>query len=411
MKKSTIIPIIVLCAAWCFGTMGCKGRSLEQLLAEGKYGAAERYCEKREGKERQECLKTVASFYYGEDNFKQAAVFYGKAGEHIRAVNCFFRGDFISDAEEYIAGLEGGTKKKCAVDLAKKFYLTGNYKKAITYYGVAGDGKMVESVTGKVPVFQLVETAAKRAGTEKDRETRITMRRIKETLKSYIYMDRYLEWSYGEAAEPDRKAAEACRKAVQMVQGEAAPVFIKKLKKVQWSKKGTRSLSFDHVKLESLINLIHHLRNIARNRKLLSTHSVLNYEAAYLNAIKHVGSLFETVEESKGIAGSALNRYEEDLAIDLETIAYISSMMDNVGLRIRDIQGLAKRFRKIRGDAAAEKVSEKRFNEFIGVCGRVLGAIGKEEYKEANKLLISGYKSIKKELNIKKEDKKPGKVK
>jgi hypothetical protein len=405
-----LIPIVIL----MFTGSGCKQKSLEQLLEKGKYRAAERRCEKANAAKKSQCYKTIAAFYLQKNHYKRAALYYAKAGDHIRVINTYSRGDLIPEAEKYCANLQGKAKKQCADRLARKFFINGNYQKAVQYYTIAGENQMVLYIESRVPIFQLVDQLGKRLTEMKDPGVSAEMRRIKQTFTAYIYMDKYQEWPYPRESGPDKGAANVFTRARKMLETRVVPTFVEKINSssFDWSKKSIGSVSFDHLKLESLINLIKSLFHIADKREFFTRYSViyhgelkknvkdtaksLNYENAYLKALDHSNTLLETFEEAdKEKNAEWLQDYKDDVTVDIKVIDYISSMMDNMKIRMEDIHKRSQKLQKNSEDEAVKKTSEKLFWDFVASCNRVLHAISKEEYQKANDLLVSGYETAK----------------
>lgn len=420
MKKNTIytwgcIWGFVLITLFIVNS-GCKEKNLEQLLEMRRYNAAEKYCEKREGEEKKKCCKTIASYYYQDDHFQKAAIFYDKAGEPVETVKCLWQGNRVAEAEEYCKKQSGDIKKQCAANLAGKFYYTGNPDKAVYYYQAAEDTEMTAWVQGRTPVFQLVKTIETDWKTIENPDIRSKMKAISKTLNAFIYMEKYIKWPHGEETEPDRQAALACEKAVRLMDEEAAPSLMEKIKVITagsaWNEENLTALSFPRARLESLTKLVQYLHNIARYRGFFAKYTGetaetggkinRNYQTAYNTVLKHAEGLFETVGLADRVTdGAQLKIYEEDLSIDLTVIDYISSMMDNLEIRIGDIQTRGKQYRRHYNNDAALKKSEQLSGDFVVLCNRVLEAIGKEKFQEANDLLITGYESAKNELTVK----------
>jgi hypothetical protein len=421
MKKNALYAFILMLLTLLFLNSGCKEQNLEQLLEMRKYNAAEKYCEKREGEEKKKCCKTIAAYYYQDDQFEKAALFYDKAGEPVDTVKCLWQGNLIAEAEEYCKKQPGDIKKQCAANLAGKFYYSGNPTKAVDYYQMAEDSEMTAWVQGRTPVFQLVKTIETGWKTIDNPDIRGMMKAVSRALGSYIYMEKYSKWPYGEETESDRQAVVTCEKAIRLMDEKAAPLFMEKIKSTaagsQWTAENLEMLSFPRARLESLTKLVQYLHNIAGYRGFFAKYTEgtaetagekvnANYAAAYNTALKRAGGLIETVGLADGVTDrKQLKVYEEDLSIDLTVIDYISSMMDNLEIRIGDIQTRGKQYRRYHNDAASKEKSEQLSGDFISLCNRVLQAIGKEEFQEANDLLINGYESIKKELIVKQPEK------
>lgn len=393
---------------------GCKKKNLEQLLERRYYEAAIKLCEKKEGEEKRKCNKTIAAYYLHDDLYENAAFYYDKAGEHLEAINCYYLGNFIAEAETYCAKQTGNTKIKCAAHLARKFYFNRKPDKAVFYYQMAGDDRMTKWVRGRTPVFTLMETIEKKRETEKNPETRTQMKKIAGTLSSYIYMGKYAKWPYGEKTEPDQRAAKICEKAVRLLEETAAPAFFDILKNTlpdpQWPGKNTPVFSFHHARLDSLIKLVQYVHNIAGYRRFFTTidsqetkkKKQTDYEAVYTVALTRADGLFETIAVARGVTDEKrLTVYEEDLSIDLDIIEYVSAIMDNLEIRTGDIKTRGKQYHKRLKTEAAKEKSEKLSREFAVLTGRVLGTVGKEEFQEANDMLTVGYETIKTQLTVK----------
>lgn len=416
MKIKYILAWSVVLITWILVSAGCKEKNLEQLLESRNYKAAEKLCEKTEGEEKKKCSRTIASYYLHDDLYGKAAYYYDKAGEYIDVIDCYYRGNLVAEAETYCANQTGDIKKECAANLARKFYLGGIPDKAVVYYQMARDDVMARWVAGRTPVFQLLDTIEKGREKQKTQETRTKTKNIAGTLRAYIYMEKYVKWPYGEKTGPDQRAARTCEKTVRLIEETAAPVFFEKLKQwitnAQWPEKSTPALSYHHAELDGLVKLVQYIHNIAGYRHFFikyspekpgtGTKKETNYEAVYTVALTRAEGLLETIDVAKGITdGNRLKVYEEDLAIDLDIIAYVSGILDNIEIRIGDIQTRGKRYRKRLETDAAVKTSEKLFREFIALTNRVLAAIGMEKFQEANEMLTTGYETIKNELTVK----------
>ena len=82
-------------------------------------------------------------------------------------------------------------------------------------------------------------------------------------------------------------------------------------------------------------------------------------------------------------------------------------MLNNIVIRLNDILLRTQKLGKRSGDKTFKETPGKPSREFIAVCNRVLHAIGKGEYQEANKLLISGYEKSKNNLDRLASQKQP----
>ena len=407
MKHMTLI-ILVLPGS------GCKRKTIEQLLQRGKVEAAERRCEKKKPEEKTGCYKTIALFYLKKDQYKKAAAYYAKAGAHINVINSYFQGDLILEAEKYCADQTGVAKKQCAARLGRKFFIDENPGKAIQYYKIAGETEKVLYIEAKVPVFRLVDQINKKAGEVKDFKLSGKIMGIKKALIAYIYMEKYHRWPYHKKSGPYKLAAGIYEEALNMLEEKVVPIFVKTLNNsnFDWSEKSVRSLSFDHFKMESLINLIKHLHHIADKREFFTKYSVvyqdkskkekkephqsLNYEEAYMKTLDHSKILLAEIVESNGVKNKEwLDDYQHDMSIDMQVVDYIASMIDNVKARLDDIRRRSQKLQKSSKDQAVKKKTGHLYWDFVAQCNRVLHLISKEKYQEANDLLISGYETAK----------------
>jgi hypothetical protein len=360
------------------------------------------------------CYKTIALFYLKKDQYKKAAKYYAKAGAHINVINSYLQGDLIPEAEKYCADQTGEAKKQCAARLGRKFFIDENPGKAIQYYNVARETEKVLYIETMVPVFQLVDRINKKAAVVKDFNLSGKITAIKKTLIAYIYMEKYHKWPYHKKSAPDKTAASIYENALKMLEDKVVPTFIKTLNNssFDWSEKSVRWLSFDHFKMQTLINLIKHLHHIADKKEFFTEYSVvyqdksqrekkephrsLNYEQAYIKALDHSKMLLEEIVESNGVKNKeGLDDYQHDINIDMQVIDYIASMIDNVKARIDDIHRRGQKLQKSSKDEAVKKKAENLFWDFVTQCNRVLHLIGEEKYQEANDLLISGYGTAK----------------
>jgi tetratricopeptide (TPR) repeat protein len=377
---------------------GCKRKSIHRLLAEGKYEEAETFCEKWQGKTQIDCYLIIASHYNEKEKYKKAAEFYDKAGEYITALNLYLRADAFPEAESYCQQQTGDIKIQCAAALARRFYMKGNYEKAITYFRTANNNQMAAYVMDKIPVFQLKEEVAEMAKSIKEPGTRTKLADIDRALRAYIYMDNLKKWSHGVKIKPHQRAAKLYQKALKMIETDAAPDFIQEVKNIlstsQWTPGTFESSDFPGAKLESLIKLAKYINMTANQRKFFNQYAdkTSYFDEAYNQTLAHADSLFETIEWGRGETGKkVLKNYEEDLAIDINVMDYISNFLQNMQIRIMDIEKRSKGKKK-------KQASEKLFWDFIAVTNDVLHAIGEEKYEEANRMLTSGYQSVKKKL-------------
>lgn len=409
-KRLVFIILIIL----VLPSSGCKRKTIEQLLQRGKVEVAEKRCEKMKPEEKTRCYKTIALFCLSKDQYKKAAVYYAKADAHINVINSYLQGDLILEAEEYCAAQTGTAKKQCAVRLGRKFFIDENPGKAIQYYNMAGETEKVLYIKTRVPIFQLLDQINKKAMEVKDFNLSGKITGLKKALIAYIYMDKYQKWPFDKKSAPYKLAADIYKNALRMLEDKVMPIFITTLNNssFDWSEKSVRRLSFDHFKMESLINLIKHLHHIADKREFFTKYSIVyqdksknekkeprqsfNYEQAYTKALDHSKMLLEEIEESNGVKKEEwLEDYQHDINIDMKVIDYIASMMDNVKARIDDILRRSQKLQKSNKDEAVRKNAENLFWDFVAQCNQVLHLIGKEKYQEANGLLTSGYESAK----------------
>lgn len=417
MKK---ILILVLLALLIF-TVGCKKKSLEQLVAEGKLEKAEKYCKNQEGEKQKESFVALATHYNRENNFQKAAELYVLAGDHIRVIDSYFMADLDAEAEKYCLQQTGEVKKNCSERIAGKFYFKGNFEKAIQYYTLAGNNKMVSSVSAKIPVFQLIRGMEEQEKSVKEKGVKRGMAKARETLRAYIYIDKKSNWRAGTDSEPDKIAAGYCGDAIKMIGTEAAPVYVEKIKAIiekgEWTEQSIQAISYYHDKLKSLLDVVSYLHKIARYRNFFTKHSkvyrespepreeegskAVNYEQAYTKALFHVKGLFETIRlagEVKDTGGDSMKDFRDDFAIDMQVIDYIATMLKNLRLRVNDIKSRGKRLAKSSEDKAVKDRAEKVLWDFVAQCNHVLYLIGKQDYKQANQILTTAYDKAKGEL-------------
>lgn len=397
---------------------GCKKKSIEQLLQRGKIEAAEKRCQKMKPEEKPACYKTIALFYLQKDQYKKAAMYYAKAGAHINVINSYFQGDLIREAEKYCADQTGEAKKQCAASLGRKFFIDEKPEKAIQYYHIAGETGKVSYIEAMVPIFQAVDLVNKKAAEVKDFNLSSKITGLKKALIAYIYMEKYHTWPYSKEPGLYKTAAEIFENALKILREDVVPAFIKTLndRSFDWSEKSVLLLSFDHFKMESLINLIKNLHHIADKKEFFTKYSVvyqdksgkeknesrqlLNYEEAYMKVLDHSKMLIEEIVESRGEKNKAgLEDYQYDINIDMQIIDYIASMFDNVKSRIDDINQRRQKLQTSSKDETVKKSADKLFWDFAAQCGRVLHLISKEKYQEANDLIISAYDTAKSGLD------------
>lgn len=405
-----LVPLIILILTGS----GCKKRSIEQLLQRGKVEAAEKRCEKMKPGDKTACYKTIALFYLQNDQYKKAAMYYDKAGAHINVINSYFQGDLIGEAEKYCANQTGEARKQCAASLGRKFFIDENPGKAIQYYHIAGETGKVSYIETMVPVFQAVDLINQKAAEEKDFNLSSKITGLKKALIAYIYMEKYHTWPYPKEPGLYKTAAEIFERALKILREDVAPAFIKTLndRSFDWSEKSVLFLSFDHFKMESLINLIKNLHHIADKREFFTKYSVayqdksekekkesrqsLNYEEAYMKALDHSKMLLEEIVESNGETNKQeLEDFQYDINIDMKIIDYIASMLDNLKSRIDDINRRKQKLQSSSKDETVKKNADKLFWDFAAQCNRVLHLISKEKYQEANDLIISAYDTAK----------------
>lgn len=430
MKQKTIPSLITVCllAALLF-IPGCKGKSIDTLLDEKKYDAAENACMDKEGNERKECLEKVATVYQRNNDFKKAAEVFDKAGEPLRATEAYFLGDYTSDAENYCNKQTGKTKSDCASLLGNNFFKVGNYQKAISYFQLAGNTEMADYITSKIPVFQLLELIEKRLPILNNKDIYSKLSHYNDTLKDYIYLNQYFKWPFSIQSPEDKRASELCEKAVQTMNESLTPLLIEKtLILVSSPEPLTPGLEWANLYnsgMNGLINMIKNFHTIAGYRIFFTKYSVpfreiaslnsknanpdqnisvsnaFNYEEAYAKALTYAETTLSSAQELKKIKDSKLIKgYIEDFTIDRENIHYISEMMKNLEVRIMDIKKRSEHVKKQNSNIVSPNEAEKIYRNFIATGNRVLHAIGKEEYQKANDLLTNEYDLSKMRLKI-----------
>lgn len=398
MNIKRILTLVLLIGV----IVGCKGKSVGPLLEEGEVEAAVRRCEKMEPEQRTGCYGTIAAYYLKEDQFKEAAVYYARAGDHAQVINSYFRADLIAEAEKYCAGQVGPARQQCAARLGRKFFINGNYNRAIHYYMMAGDSEKVSYIEVRIPLFQLVERIARELTAAQDPQVHDRIEGIKETLNEYIYMDKYVHWPYKSQSKAGQRAAAVFELALTRLTAQSVPTLVRKLHSpsFDWSTKSVDAVSFDRVKLQSLIGLITSLHRMAGKRQFFGKFSApsepLAYDGALLKALDHAGGLLKTIEEAEGVTNKEWAAdYQYNMDIDIRAIDYIAAMMDNIKKRIEDIQARSRRLQNSSQDTVTKEIAAKLFRDFLAQCRRVFQAIGQEEFPQANDLLLDAYKTAK----------------
>lgn len=430
MKRKTVpsILIVSLLAALLL-IPGCKGKSIDKLLDEKKYDAAEKACMDKEGNERKECLEKVATVYQRNSDFKKAAEIFDKAGEPLRATEAYFLGNYVSDAENYCKKQTGNTKLACASLLGNNFYRIGNYQKAITYFQLAGNTEMSDYITGKIPVFQLLELIGQRLSILTNKNLYSKLSNFNDTLKDYIYLNQYFKWPFAIQSPEDKRAAEIREKAIQTMEESLTPLLIEKTLVLVSSPEpltpGLEWATLYNSGMNGLINMIKNFHTIAGYRKFFTKYSVpfrdiaslnskntnpehdisvsnsFNYEEAYAKALTYAETTLISAQELKKLKDSKqIKGYIEDFTIDRENIHYIAEMLKNLEVRILDIKKRAEYVKKQNSSIVSPNEAEKIYQNFISTGNRVLHAIGKEEYQKANDLLTNEYDLTKMRLKI-----------
>ncbi len=454
----TLKALLLLTIAISLITSGCKDKSTDQLLMQGKIKSAIKQCKGKEGKEKIDCAKKIALFYFENDQFKKAALFYSQAGDHERAMSCYLLADSIADAETYCNNQTGEVQKKCALQLGRVYYLRANYEQSIHYYQLAGNAQKVAFVTSKIPIFQLVnrldkaiketkekKIAAKKQGQEqpnqkdleKEKQKQIyRISRVKTTIRDYIYLPESLrKWRFKQDTEVDKEAAAICEKAIKIIEEQVAPTLLTKTEDLLatslWTGQEAEAAGLEEIKLNRLTKLLKAINKIAVHRTLFTTHSVvylppqtspkgksktksdtksdtgskekpaksLNYEEAYRKALTHAKGVFDTIKIYEKLTGKDLLKdFTNDMDVDMDIVQYISGMLDNIRARIMELERNRRQIKKKTKDIGLHEKVNKYLKDFNGVCNRVLHIIGKGNYKEANAFLLSGYKIAKDEL-------------
>ncbi len=423
------ITLALLPAVLLLFTAGCKSKSIDQLLAEGKYDKAEKACSKLEANEQAKAYGKVASTYFEKKMYDQAAVVFDKAGNPLGAINSYYRGDNMAKAESYCREQPGKTQKDCAAHIGRLYYSTDNYRKAIEFFRLAGDEKKAVYIESKVPVYQLVETIGKETPKIPNAKVRKVMKAYAHSLKAFIHLEDYLEWPHKLDSPLDKKASALCEKAVKQIREHSAPTLIEKITHMAagsgWDLKKLETAAYYNAELEQLIKLVKLLRDTGGHRKFFTKYSVVfqdpadkkspgtkedetwdpgkarNFEEVYQKVLFHADGLFDSIKGAKDIKDpKILKDYQGDLGIDMDIIVYIESMLRNVRLRFLDLKRKADQLRKA-ADAAGVSQKQKAgrlMNEFTASCNRILHAIGKGQFQEANALLTTQYETAKRQL-------------
>ena len=419
--------MLVAVASLLVVSSGCKRKGLDELMEEGKYSEADSYCESVKDDQKAKCYNILATLYFRKDKFDKAAFFYAKAGEHFKVIHSYFRGDFIAEAEAYTRAQEGNIKRNCAGLLAKKLYIYGSLRKSVTYYRMAGQHRIADNIENKIPVFELYSKIKDSLPTFKDPVQRKRIANFNITLKSYIYLDKFLKWPYGRNSEIMKRADALCLDAIKKIEQEAAPEFIENLRSAAenntWDQRRMEKIAFSHAKLDSLEELIKYIHNIAALRNFLAQNSVvyygeegsndiplqerskgasqkaLNFDQAFEKALNRGDGVFETINFAAESPGQiTLKEYVEDFRIDLGVIDYILSFMQNLETRIKDIQQRSQQYRDTQGGETARKNADRLFWAFVAEGNKALYKVSREEYQAANEQLTSAYETAKKQL-------------
>lgn len=398
-------------------------------MAENNLPAAEKRCQEFVGNKKINAFKTIAAYYFKDNQYKKAAEFYSKAGEHTRVIDCYYLGNMIPEAEKYCENQTGPTRQICAERLAKKFFRDSQYKKSIHYYTVSGHADKVTYIQTKMPIFELADDIEKAQDSVTNSNIKIKMRAFSKTLREYIYLDDYSSWTFGTDTQTDQRASLTCTKAFNLIESIAAPGFIDRvqtmLAKNQWTQENIAATTYPHACLDTLIQMISSIHKIARMRSFFSRYSLVyhekqeqsrsipgknqpgdpyNYEEAYSRALDYADSIFATIKDAEDVTTlDWLKDYQDDLSVDLQNIDYILSMMDNLQIRAYNILRFSKQLKKSTANQDTKNKAEKLSWDFIATSNQVLHLIGKGKYQDANILLTTNYETIKKELAIKKE--------
>jgi tetratricopeptide (TPR) repeat protein len=406
---------------WCvlfiismaFFYSGCKKKSVEQLLQQGRVDRAVKYCADCESTKQKECFAKIAVYFFDSQDYKQAAEFYARAGDHTRVISCYLIGNALSDAETYYSQLPQENQKEGATLLAKSLYLQGDYIKAKQYYQKAGASQKVKQIEAKIPAFQLLATLNLEVQKYAQSEVRSKITRLKDTLKNYIYFDGYNEWRYGTKNQTDRDAATIFIKAHNILHEKMAPIFMENISKTlatsTWTQKNMDMLFFQQARLNRLMGLLKALDVIGSYRRFYMKYEVLlsptpqpgesGYEATYKSAVEHATGLMETVTLSeKNTGASSLADLINDLDVDGEVLDYITGMLDNIRARIMELETRGKNIRKFNTAESLQTETMQSLANFLAGCNGVLQKIGKNEYPKANDLLLKTYNTCKKNI-------------
>lgn len=388
-------------------------------MEQGKHEAAERLCQKKEGEGRAACFGRMADYYLKEKQFQKAAVYFAKADDHAQVVNSYFRGDLVEAAEKYCQGLRGEAGRACSLRLGRKFYLRGDYTRAIHYYKEAGENERVLYIESRVPLFELVEGIENKLTQLKRPELKARLNSVKGTIYDYIYMDKYRKWPHSGKSEIEGIAAALFNRALEVAEDQVLPAFIRqvRLDTLDLSQEKFEILSFEKIKLDSLLKLIKTLHQMTEKRAFFRKYSVIyrgdrveqgqagdlpgsvNYDEVVMKVLDHMKELLKTIVEAEGIKKKEwMDDYKYNMDIDLRVIDYISLMIDNAKTRIEDIRQRSLSSGKPDRDLNMEKSPESLFWEFVAVVNRVFHTIAQDKYDEANVLLISGYNAAKSKL-------------
>lgn len=405
-------PCVVLMVVVFFCT-GCKKKSIDELLQQGRVDVAQKYCGNLENEAQKECFAKIAVYYFQLEDFKKAAEFYAKAGDHVRVISCYLIGDSLPDAEAYCAKLPASSRKEGASLLAKSCYLRGNYTAAMRYYQMAGEMQKAEQIRAKVPAFQLLEALQANATKYARSEIRSKIETVHETLKTYLYLDGYDTWRFGSKNETDRAAALIFAKAHHVLQQSVAPVFIENITKTlatsSWTTESVAVIFFHRARMNRLIRVLKALDTIGSYRRFYSNYAGMSqitpekgepgYEVVYKSAVHHAAGLMETIAQSeKGVKASLFADFSNDMDVDGEVVDYIADMLDNIQARLMELETRGKHIQKVSTDQMIKSEISGGFVNFVSACNLVLLEIGKKEYRNANEMLLKTYNAAKKKI-------------
>ncbi|MCP4218056.1 MAG: hypothetical protein GY765_25660, partial [bacterium] len=370
-------------------------------------------CDHLEGEAKNKCLKKIAARCYESDQYGKAAHYYIRAGAHIDVVDSYLVGETPKEAEDYCNSLQGKDLQRCASKLARYFYIVGNYKNALRYYGTAGDTEKVREMEAKTPLFQMKETIEKDIKKAKEKGVKSVMAGVKKTITICIYnVDNFRNRQFHKQKESGKKAAVIRASLLEKIDGKT-PVFVQKVRDIldapQWTVENTTDISIVSRRLSGFIRLLELVDRIAGRRTFFdkfptvaggssSSDGESDFDKTLLLALTHCEGYSQLLQQAHKEPDAKIREdllYNAD--VDLKIVEYLSGLLDNVKTRVLDIKRLTNHIRK-KGTPAMKTESESLLREFTVQCNLVLKSVLSKKYDEANQTLLTAYEAAKEPL-------------